>query len=126
MTVPVIKLLLQQHPQTEVIFVSVAFVQPLFDNIERLHFYAADTKGRHKGIAGLYRLYNELKSRYTIDAIADLHNVLRTAVLRMYFTIAGKKIAMIDKGRKEKKMLTRQHDKVLKPLKSTFQRYADV
>jgi ADP-heptose:LPS heptosyltransferase len=32
----------------------------------------------------------------------------------------------IDKGRKEKKELTRKHNKILRPLKSTFSRYADV
>jgi len=126
MTVPVVKLLLQQHPHVEITFVSVAFVEPLFNNLERLHFYAADIRGKHKGIAGLYRLYKELRSRFTIDAIADLHNVLRTQVLRIYFSAAGKKIAVIDKGRKAKKKLTRRHNKVLKPVKSTFQRYADV
>ena len=126
MTVPVIKLLLQQYPQVEITFVSVAFVKPLFNNFERLHFYAADTKGKHKGIAGLYRLYKELNNRFTINAIADLHNVLRTQVLRVFFSAAGKRIGVIDKGREEKKMLTRQQNKILKPLKSTFQRYADV
>ncbi len=126
MTLPVINLLLQQHPEAEIIFVSVAFVKPLFLNIERLHFYAADTKGKHKGIFGLYRLYKELKSTFVIDAVADLHNVLRTQVLQVYFAGAVKKIAVINKGRAEKKMLTRKHNKILKPLISTFQRYADV
>ena len=50
--------------------------------------------------------------------------MLRTQILRFFFT--GKKIAVINKGRQEKRLLTRQHNKVLKPLPSTFQRYADV
>ncbi len=124
MTVPVIKLLLQQYPQLHITFVSVAFVKPLFEDIERLHFVAADIRGKHKGVAGLYRLYRSLNKDVQFDAIADLHNVLRTQILRIFFT--GKKIAVIDKGRKEKRMLTRQHHKVLMPLPSTFQRYADV
>src|SRR4051812_45044341 len=126
MTVPVIRLLLQQYPEVEITFVSVAFVKPLFNNLERLHFYAADIKGKHKGVAGLYRLYKELSSHFNIDAIADLHNVLRTQVLRVFFAAAGKRMAVVDKGREEKKKLTRQQNKELKPLKSTFQRYADV
>ncbi len=126
MTVPVIRLLLQQNPQVELTFVSVAFVKPLFNNIERLHFYTADTKGKHKGVAGLYRLYKELRDKFTIDAVADLHNVLRTQVLRVFFSAAGKKIAVIDKGREEKKRLTRRQNKILKPLESTFERYANV
>ncbi len=126
MTVPVIKLLLKQHPALEVTVVSTQFVQPLFNEIERLHFYAADLKGRHKGLAGLFRLYRELKSLHRFDAIADLHNVLRTKILRSFFSFSGKPIVAIDKGRKEKKELTRQHNKKLRPLKSAFQRYADV
>jgi ADP-heptose:LPS heptosyltransferase len=126
MTVPVIRLLLQQNPQVELTFVSVAFIKPLFINIERLHFYTADIKGKHKGVAGLYRLYKELSNKVTIDAIADLHNVLRTQVLRVFFSATGKRIAVIDKGRNEKKKLTRQQNKILKPLKTTFERYADV
>ncbi|HVE62121.1 MAG TPA: glycosyltransferase family 9 protein, partial [Chitinophagaceae bacterium] len=125
MTVPVIKLLLQQHSQLKVTLVSTQFVQPLFNGIERLHFHAADLKGRHKGLGGLFRLYRELKSLDRFDAIADLHNVIRSKILRRFF-FASRPIAVIDKGRKEKKELTRHHNKKLRPLKSAFQRYADV
>ena len=124
MTVPVIRLLLQQYPQLQVTFVSVAFVKPLLEGIERLHFVAADLKGKHKGIRGLYRLYKELNATAAFGAIADLHNVLRTQVLRFFF--AKKNTVAINKGRKEKRELTRQHNKHLSPLPSTFQRYADV
>ncbi len=85
MTVPVIQLLLQQHPNLQVTMVSNDFVAPLFNNIERLEFYAADLKGKHKGLAGLYRLYRELKKLSSFDAIADLHDVLRSKILRSFF-----------------------------------------
>lgn len=126
MTVPVIRLLLQQHANLEVTVVSAAFNAPLFCNVERLRFYPADLKGRHKGFFGLYRLFKELRRLSPFDAIADLHNVLRTKLLRRFFSFAVKNIAAIDKGRKEKKELTRPHNKIMRPLKSTFQRYADV
>jgi ADP-heptose:LPS heptosyltransferase len=125
MTVPVIKLILQQHPELQITFVSTLFVRPLFENIERLHFFAADLKGKHKGVAGLYRLYREIKRQVSFDAVADLHNVLRTKMLRFYFAFSGP-VAFIIKGRDEKKKLTRKKYKILKPLTSTFQRYADV
>ena len=38
----------------------------------------------------------------------------------------GKKIAFLDKGRNEKKALTREKNKVFKPLKSMHQRYSDL
>lgn len=126
MTVPVIKILLQTYPDLQVTMVSTEFVRPLFNNIDRLEFYAADLKGKHKGVLGLFRLYKELKRIHQFDALADLHNVIRTKILRSFFSFSIKRIAVIDKGRKEKKELTRQVDKKLRPLKSTFQRYADV
>jgi ADP-heptose:LPS heptosyltransferase len=126
MTVPVIQILLKQYPDLEIIYVSNPFVAPLFQNTNRLHFYAADLKGRHAGLKGLYRLYKELKKSFSFDAIADLHNVLRTKILRSFFFLSGKSIAVINKGRKEKKELTRKEKKILKPLKTTFERYADV
>lgn len=126
MTVPVLKLLLQQNPGLKVTMVSSQFMQPLFAGIDRLQFYSADLKGKHKGLKGLYGLFRELKKSFAIDAIADLHNVLRTKILRSFFFISGIPIAVIDKGRKEKKELTRRENKILKPLKTTFERYAEV
>ena len=126
MTVPVLQVLLKQYPQLQVTVVSTAFVKPLFDNVDRLHFVAADLKGAHKGFKGLYKLYWQLKKAVPYDAVADFHNVLRTKVLRSFMLLDGKPIAVIDKGRAEKKALTRAHNKILKPLKSTFERYATV
>ena len=126
MTVPVILLLLKQYPTLRVTVVSTAFVQPLFEGIDRLYFEGVDLKGRHKGVAGMKRLGDELKKKYQFDAVADLHNVLRTKLLRYVFGFSRYPIAAINKGRKEKKQATRRHHKILRPLKSTFQRYADV
>ena len=126
MTVPVLQVLLKQYPHLQVTVVSAAFVKPLFDGINRLHFVAADLKGDHKGFAGLYRLYRQLKKEVPYDAVADFHNVLRTKVLRSFMMLEGKPIAVIDKGRAEKKALTRADSKILQPLKSTFERYATV
>jgi len=123
MTVPVIRLLLKQYPNLKVTLVSTNFVKPLFEGIERLQFHSANFKAQHKGLLGLYKLYKELRG-HKIDAIADLHNVIRSIIVRRFFF--SKETAVIDKGRKEKKELTREHNKKLRPLKSTFQRYADV
>jgi len=126
MTVPVLRLLLQQHPELKITFVSNGFHQPLFANIERREFVTADLKGKHKGIGGLYRLYKELKKRYRFDAVADLHNVLRTQVLRKFFLFSSIPIEVIDKGRAEKKALTRKENKILRQLPLTVERYAVV
>lgn len=125
MTVPVIRALVRQHPNIKITFVSKPFLAPLFDQIPNVTFYAAEVKGSHKGIAGLYRLYKELKKMH-ITQVADLHNVLRSKILRSFFVRSGIRVAAIDKGRTEKKALTRIQDKIFKQLKTTHQRYADV
>jgi ADP-heptose:LPS heptosyltransferase len=125
MTVPVIKAALEQNPGLTVTVVSNAFFAPLFAGLERCHFHPAYLKTTHKGAAGMYRLFKELK-KIKFDAVADLHHVLRSMLLRNFFKLTGSKIAVIDKGRQQKKALTRKENKILQPLASGFERYAAV
>jgi ADP-heptose:LPS heptosyltransferase len=67
-------------------------------------------------------LYQDLKALH-IDAFADLHNVLRSKVVRSLFAMSGKKIAFVDKGRAEKKALTRAENKIFQPLTTMFERH---
>ncbi len=125
MTIPVIKALVEQHPEIKITFLSKAFLKPLFDDIPNLNFYAADVKNKHKGVLGLHKLSKELK-QLNITHVADLHNVLRSKILRNFLKFSTENIAVIDKGRSEKKALTRTENKVFKQLKTSFERYADV
>jgi ADP-heptose:LPS heptosyltransferase len=124
MVAPVLKLLLQQYPELNVTIVSTPMMRPIFEGIERLRFYPADIRGKLNSVSGLFSLSRQLKKDIPFDAIADVHDVLRTKLLR--FFLIGKKVAVIDKGRKEKEELTRPVNKKLRPLKTAFQRYADV
>lgn len=126
MTVPVVKQLLQQHPELSITFVSDVKFSALFDDIPRLRFFGADIHGKYNGFTGLLQLFNQLKKIENITAVADLHDVLRSKVLSFLFKASGKKVAVINKGRKEKKELTRKYNKICKPLRTGFQRYADV
>lgn len=125
MSVPVLRAFTQQNPDVKITVLSKDFLKPLFSNIKNVEFYIADINNKHKGVLGLYRLSKELK-HLNIDAIADLHNVLRSKVLRFFYTYNLKNIAVIDKGRAEKKALTRIKNKIFKPLKTSHERYADV
>ena len=58
--------------------------------------------------------------------LADLHDVLRTKYLRTRFKMGGVKMAVIDKGRDEKKRLVRKNNKVFTQLATSFDRYVDV
>ena len=123
MTVPVLRALVQQYPQVKLTVISRPFFKPFFDGIPNLTFFAFDEKERHKGFLGLIRLFNDVR-KLDIDLFADFHNVLRSQVVRTLFALSGKKVAFTDKGRAEKKALTRAENKVFKPLPSMFDRHA--
>ena len=125
MTVPVIDALARQYPDVEITVLTQSFVAPLFAQLPANVTFRPVKLADYKGLGGLYRLYRELKAE-EYDAIADLHNVLRTQVIRTLFRLSGTAIAAIDKGRAEKKALTRWNNKEFRPLKSSFERYADV
>ncbi|MBP8066184.1 MAG: glycosyltransferase family 9 protein [Flavobacterium sp.] len=124
MTVPVLRALVLQHPDVKLTVVSRPFFQPFFDTIPNVNFFAVDVKGRHKGFVGLLRLYSDLR-KLGVEAVADLHNVLRSKVVRTLFALSGKKIAATDKGRADKKALTRLENKVFTPVKSMVERHCD-
>ena len=126
MTIPVLQQLLQQNPQLQLTVLTQPFFIPLFEFLERTSVYPVETRGKHKGVRGIYKLYRELRKQHQFDAVADLHNVIRSKLIRSLFKIAGIKTAAIDKGRKAKRQLTAKTHKILIPLKTTFQRYADV
>ncbi|MEX0997231.1 MAG: glycosyltransferase family 9 protein [Flavobacteriaceae bacterium] len=125
MSVPVLRVLCATYPHLQITVLSKPFHKPLFDELPNVRFYPAEVKDKHKGITRLLKLARTLKKE-GIDGVADLHNVLRSQVLGSYFKFKGIPVAKIDKGRAEKKALTREKNKVFKPLKTTVERYAEV
>lgn len=124
MTVPVIKAFVEQNEEVKITVVSIPFYKPFFDGIKNVSFFEVDVKKRHKGFWGLLKLYPDLK-KLNIDAIADLHNVLRSKFIRKLFALNGKQVAFTDKGRKEKAALTSLENKEFKQLKSMFERHVE-
>ena len=125
MTVPVLSAFTAQYPDVKITVLTRSFFRPMFSQLSNVSVFEADVKGRHKGAFGLWKLYKELIA-LNIDAVADLHNVLRSKVLKRYFRFGRIPVAQIDKGRSEKKSLTATSNKVFEPLRSTHQRYAEV
>jgi ADP-heptose:LPS heptosyltransferase len=125
MTVPVLRAFVKQHPEVKITVVSRPFFKPFFEGIPNVAFFAFDEKKKHKGFLGLLRLFQDLK-RLNIDAFADLHNVLRSKIVRNLFALSGKKTASVDKGRAEKKALTQPENKVFKQLPTMFERHVKV
>ncbi len=121
MTVPVLRAFTQQYPDVKLTILTRAFFKPFFRDLKNVSIFEADIKEKHKGVFGLYTLSRELK-KTNIDAVADLHNVLRSNILKCFFF--GKQFIQIDKGRGEKKVLI--SGEKFQQLKTTHQRYADV
>lgn len=121
MTVPVLRAFTTQYPEVKLTVLTREFFTPFFRDLENVSVFPADLKGTHKGVLGLYKLSKELK-KLNIDAIADLHNVLRTNILKCFFL--GKPFVQVDKGRADKKALVT--GKTFQQLKTTHERYADV
>ena len=124
MTVPVIRAFVAQNPNIKITVVSRPFFQPFFDGIENVSFFGVDLNHRHKGFIGLLRLFSDLR-KLNIDAVADLHNVLRSKIVRTLFALSGKKVAATDKGRAEKKALTSLTNKVFAPVKPMVERHVE-
>lgn len=121
MAVPVLRAFTKQYPDVKLTVLTREFFKPLFCDLKNVSVYSADLKGKHKGTFGLFKLSKELRT-LQCDAVADLHKVLRSKVLKPMLGI--RKAATIYKGRKEKKRLIKGKD--VQQLKTTCQRYADV
>ena len=124
MLVPVVHDLATQYPDTSITLLTRERLTPFFDwmpsNVETLGVNLKD----YEGLRGLGRLYARLKPMQ-FDAVADMHDVLRSKYLRTRFRFAGIPVAVIDKGRREKKELIGQ-GQAHAPLPAMTDRYAQV
>lgn len=125
MLVPVISSVAAKYPQDRFyVMTRVAFV-PLFEDLSfNIIPVPVDTKGKHKGFIGLLKLvFGSLFSGYT--HVADVHDVLRSKIIRWLMMLSGRKVRHIDKGRGEKRKMI--ESKVLQPpLQHSTERYLNV
>ena len=126
MTVPVLRTLVSEYPTVQVCMVSNQSYAPLFEGIERVRFFGVDLQGRHRGLLGIYRLFTDLKKMGPYRGVADLHSVLRSVLLSSLWTGTGLPIAHLQKGRGQKRKLTRRYHKKRLALPSSFDRMASV
>jgi len=125
MLVPVLRAVTKKYPHLKITILTKTFFQPIFKGIPNVFVYGADLKGKHSGFPGLLKLAGELR-KLNFNAVADVHNVIRSKVLATIFSLFGITVKKIDKGRAEKKGLTAENNKIFKQLKTSHQRYADV
>ncbi len=123
--VPLFRVLFKTYPNLNVTILSNKKTAPVFYEFKRLKFFNVDFNNKHKGLIGLWDLFKELRV-LNINCIADLHAVIRSYIIGGFFKFNFFKLKRINKGRREKNALTRQKNKVFKPLTSTLYRYSDV
>ena len=121
MTVPVISALIKSHPNAKISVLTKTQFTPLFKHLPTIEVIGVDLKKQYNGLLGLFQLSKKIKA-LRVNAVADLHYVLRTKVLRILLPRLN--WAILDKGRKEKNQLIT--GKIFKPLKPIVERYADV
>lgn len=122
MTVPVIGALRRAYPEMKITILTRKGFWDFFRDVPNIDFIELDPAGKHKGFVGLLRLVADVK-RTGVDAYADLHDVLRTKYLRRILGVMGVRIAVIDKGRDEKKELTDKSRKNLRQITPMIERY---
>lgn len=84
-----------------------------------------NTKSTEKTLAGLLRFASALV-KYDFDMVLDLHDVLRTMIIRTLFRLNGRRVFVVDKARKDRARLTDAKHKRFKQLRPVIERYADV
>lgn len=123
MTVPVLYSACACYPDVEFVMLTRKSMTQIFlDPPANLKVMGVNLE-EYGGLGGLRRLYNRLRSELKFDAFIDLHDVLRTKILRIFCRLSGIPVAVINKGRKGKRALTRRNNKVLLPLISSRARY---
>jgi len=123
LTIPVLLGMRKQYPDVETVLLTRPAFKPFFSNIDGLKLFLPDFNGRHKGLLGIIRLFKELKRQTRITYVIDLHDVLRSKILRLLFRISGVPVSVIEKGRSEKKSLIIGQKKI--KLKHSLKRYCD-
>lgn len=123
MTVPVIYSACLCYPEVEFTILTRKSMTSVFLNPPANLRVMGVNLEEYEGLGGLRRLFSELRRDIGFDGFIDLHDVLRTKILALQCRLVRIPVAVINKGRKGKRALTRANNKVLLPLISSRARY---
>lgn len=123
--VPVIYSVASRYPQDRFVVMTRQAFTPLFSHLGfNVSTMPLDIRKKHKGFFGLLKIIFKASGQ-GFTHVADVHDVLRSKVLRTFARATFTKIARIDKGRTEKQRMieTKKTDTFLT---HTTQRYLEV
>lgn len=120
---PVVLNAIKQNPDLKITIVTREKFKVFFEGQPGVDVFTADFDKKHKGIFGLFKLFQEL-NKLSPDFVFDLHQNIRTQVLKFFFLFTRAKVFGFDKGRAEKKKLVKNQE--FKQLSHVTERYYDV
>jgi len=123
LTTPVLAGMREQYPDVKMVLLTRQTFKSFFSSIKGLQLFFPDLNDRHKGLLGIFRLYKDITLQGRIDYVIDIHDVLRSKILRFFFRLSGIPISVIDKGRAEKRAVIKGKNN--KWLKHSVERYCD-
>lgn len=112
------------YPDLRITVATPKLFYPFFEGLG-IDFLEVDTKGRHHSLWGMVRLAREAR-RLGVDAVADVHGVMRSEAFRHLMWLHGVPVAHIDKEHAEKRRFIQQGGAAAAPLRHTVLRYCDV
>ncbi len=117
MLAPIVRAAAEQAPETEFTMLSQQRFADLFaDMPANVLFHGVDLKKES--------LPEIIRSLGAFEYVADMHDVIRSVVIRNAMRLKGAQVVRIDKGRRDKWLLT--HGRIHEPLKRTTDRYCEV
>ncbi len=125
MVVHVVRALRESYPDLRISMLTRELFSPLFRGLN-VEFIPLDLAGRHKGVGGIHTLASDIAAQ-GVDCVADLHSVMRTALLRSILSLSGIPSMRLKKGRVSKWMrMDGGCSEATMPLKHTVERYCEV
>jgi len=121
--VPVIRAIVEAYDDVEVTVVTRPKFASFFTDIDRVIPYPADVDYTYTGVFGMRDLFGKLMRKAHYDVVIDMHDHMRTIILRSLFKLFGVPVVVFEKGRPQKKQFTRRENKNTQPLAHTVERY---
>ena len=125
-SVPLLKEYARNNPQIKFSVLSQPSTSPLFEGVDNLHFIPFNLPKEKRGVVDVIKFARRELAPLGFTEVADIHDVIRTKIIRFTLRLYGIPAKVIDKGRKEKRDLVKKEGKVLKQLKQSIRRYEDV
>ncbi len=123
MTVPAVYDACRANPEVHFIFVTRPAPSKVFVNPPTNLTVKGIDLNQYKGIGGIWRLTNQLIKEYGVDTYVDLHDVLRTRIMRTVARLCGLRVTRLDKLRRQRRELISGRNR--SPLTPTVTRYAN-